>query len=45
MVENGRRQSIPSTGHGEPYGYGMLRQPYFLESMLTDGGDIVTITY
>jgi hypothetical protein len=33
---------IPVTGHGGPYGCEMSRLPHFLDSRLTDGGEIVS---
>jgi hypothetical protein len=34
----------PITGLGGPYGYETSRLPHFLDSLLTDGGEVVSLT-
>jgi hypothetical protein len=36
---------IPVTGHGGPWGCETLRPPHILESLLTDGGEVVSLTH
>jgi hypothetical protein len=33
------------TGRGGPSGWEMLRLPHFLESWLTDGSEVVSLTF
>jgi hypothetical protein len=37
-------KAVPITGRGGPYGSETSRLPHFLESRLTDGGEIVSPT-
>jgi hypothetical protein len=39
-----KRYSIPGIGRGGPQGCETSRLPHFLDSRLTDGGDIVSLT-
>jgi hypothetical protein len=41
----GRQQfgDIPVTGHGGPWGCEMSRLPHFLDTWLTDGGEVVSL--
>jgi hypothetical protein len=36
---------IPVTGHGGPYGCETSRLPHFLDSWLTDGGEVVSLMF
>jgi hypothetical protein len=40
-----KSKAIPVTGRGGPYGCEMSRLPHFLDSRLTDGGEVVTLTH
>jgi hypothetical protein len=42
MVLKGK--AIPVTGRGGPYGCERSRLPCFLDSRLTDGGEVVSLT-
>jgi hypothetical protein len=37
-------EGIPVTNRGGPQGYETSRLPYFLDSWLTDGGEVVSLT-
>jgi hypothetical protein len=37
-------KAIPVTGHEGPEGREMSRVPHFLDSRLTDGGEVVSLT-
>jgi hypothetical protein len=37
-------KAIPVTGHGYPYGCEMWRLPHFLDTLLTDGGEVLSLT-
>jgi hypothetical protein len=37
--------AITITGHGGPYGCEVSRLPHFLDSWLTDGGKVVSLTH
>jgi hypothetical protein len=39
-----KRKDIPVTGHGGPKGCETLRVPHCLDSRLTDGGKVVSLT-
>jgi hypothetical protein len=41
---NVKRKAIPVTGRDGPYGYETSRLPHFLDSRLTDGGEVVSLT-
>jgi hypothetical protein len=36
---------VPVTGRGGPYGYETSRLSHFLDSRLTDGGELVSLTH
>jgi hypothetical protein len=38
-------KAIPVTGHRGPYGYETSRLPHFLDSRLTDGDEVVSLTH
>jgi hypothetical protein len=40
----GKYKGIPVAGRGDPYGCEMLRLPHFVDSRLTDGGEVVSLT-
>jgi hypothetical protein len=40
----GKGKSIRVTGHRGPLGCETLRTPHFLDSRLTDGGEVVSLT-
>jgi hypothetical protein len=49
MLENGfgtflKVKAILVTGHGVPLGCEKARLPHFLDSWLTDGGEVVSLT-
>jgi hypothetical protein len=37
-------EEIPVTGRGDPLGCEASRPPYFLDNLLTDGGEVVSLT-
>jgi hypothetical protein len=41
----GKGKAIPVTGHEGPYGCETSRLPHFLDSRLTDGGEVVSLTH
>jgi hypothetical protein len=41
---DGKGKAIPVTGHGGPQGSETMRFPHFLDSRLTDGGEVVSPT-
>jgi hypothetical protein len=41
---NKKVKSIPVTGRGDLYCYGILRIPHYLYSRLTDGGEVLNLT-
>jgi hypothetical protein len=44
IQEGGKDKVISVTGRGGPWVCEMSRLPHFLESRLTDGGEVVSIT-
>jgi hypothetical protein len=44
IVPNNLSKAIPVTGHGGPWGCETLRAPYYLDSWVTDGGKVVSLT-
>jgi hypothetical protein len=38
-------EDVPVTGCKGPYGFETLRLAYFLDSWLTDGGEVVGLTH
>jgi hypothetical protein len=42
---NNKGKAIPVTGRGDPWGCEMLRFPYLLDSRLTDGREVVSLTH
>jgi hypothetical protein len=43
-VEKNKGKTIPVTGRGGPYGCETSRLPHFLDSRLTDGVEVVSLT-
>jgi hypothetical protein len=39
-----KAKAVPVTGHEGPYGCETLRLPHFLDSRLTDGGEVFSLT-
>jgi hypothetical protein len=44
FVKGKQNTAIPETGYGGPYGCGTSRLPHFLDSRLTDGSEVVSLT-
>jgi hypothetical protein len=42
--KKGKGEDIPVTGRGGPYGYETSKPAHFLNSRLTDGGEVVNLT-
>jgi hypothetical protein len=42
---HGTGKAIPVTDHEGPYGYEMTRPPNFLDSRLTDGGEVLNLIH
>jgi hypothetical protein len=42
-ISESRRKVIPVTGHGSPHGCETSRLPHFLDSRLTDSGEVVSL--
>jgi hypothetical protein len=39
-----RVQAVPATGRGDPQSFEALRLPHFLDNLLTDGAEVVSLT-
>jgi hypothetical protein len=44
VVKSGLGEGVPVVGRGGLFGCEMSRLPHFLDSQLTDGGEVVSLT-